>query len=345
MRDKGPRFHGPYDEPNGTFRVVCVGADGKRVAQTFTSKAEAIKVINAGREQAETRTVRVAVEQFIAAETARGLKSTTTERQEYHLRRILQLDANGHRMLSWLTPTVAARLYLESQHGAVDTHRGGLSVARQFGAWAVTKGWLKVSTFAQVKGKGRRKHGKPQLRIDEGRRFLEVALAAADRGDPGAIFALGCLFMGCRSTELLARVVADCDDDFRVLWVDRAKCERSEGARMIPEWLRPYFQYLAKDKLPGAPLFQSASGRARARDWGTDQVPRLCKLAGVSRVTPHGLRGNAATWANIGGGVAEQIANALGHDVTMTRQHYFDKAAIEQNQRETTLTLLRGGKK
>jgi integrase len=281
---------------------------------------------------------------FLDAETARGLKSSTTDRQRYHLRRLLKLDENGHRMLSWLTPTVAARLYLESQRGAVDTHRGGLSVARQFGAWCATKGWVKASPFASVKGRGRRKHGKPQLRIDEGRRFLEVCLDRADHGDAGAILTLGYMWMGIRNTELACRVVRDLDDDARVLWVDDAKCEKSVRAVPIPELLRDYFRFLARDKLPGAALFDGAVDRARPADWAREQVRRMRKLAGVSKISPHGLRGNAATWAKIGGSQDQAIAAALGHDVAMTRTHYFDRAAIGEAQTERTLRLLKGGR-
>lgn len=339
------RFYGPYAESNGTYRVVVVGADGERVARSFASEAEASREIAKAREQSETRTVTIAVDEFLAAETARGLKASTTERQRYHLNRLLQLDEHGHHLLSWLTPTVAARLYLESQRGAVDTHRNGLSVARQWGSWLALKGWLRGNPFAAVKGRGRRKHGKPQLRLDEGRKLLTVMLERAGQGDQGAIAALGFQFLGLRSTELVDRVVRDVDDGARILWVDDAKCERSKRPVEIPEWLRPYFVQLTRDKLPGAPLFPARSGRARSRDWATDQVPRLCKLAGVPRVTPHGLRGMAATYANIGGGVAENIAAALGHDVTMTKTSYFDRKAIDVNQRAATLVLLQGGSK
>lgn len=344
MRDRTTRFYGPYAESNGTLRVVAVGADGKRASSTFTSRAAAENEIRIGREQAETRTLKVTVDAFVAAETARGLRSTTTERQTYHLKRILQLNANGHRLLSWLTPMVAARLYLESQRGAVDTQRGGLAVARQWAAWCATKGWWRASPFAGVKGRGRRKHGKPQLRIDDGRKFLAKCVAQADAGDTGAVLALGYLYLGIRNTELVKRHVRDLDDDARVLWIDEAKNEASRRQLVIPEWLRPYFRALAKDKLPTAPLFQASTGRARARDWATDQVPRLCKLAGVSRITPHGLRGMAATYAKIGGGQDAAIAQALGHDVAMTKTHYFDKAQIETAQREQSLRLLQGGK-
>jgi integrase len=338
------RVYGPYREPNGSYRVV-VDNGSARASKTFASEAQADKFVEAINAESEGRTVSDAVDTFIAAETARGLKTSTTDRQRFHLRRILQLNANGHRAITWLTPTVASRLYLEAQRGAVDTHRGALAVARQFGAWCATKGWIRSAPFEGVKGRGRRKHGKPQLRIDEGRRFLSTCLDAADHGDTGAIATLGYLWMAIRNTELVDRLVRDLDDDCRVLWVDDAKCEKSKRPVPIPELLRPYFRFLARDKLPGAPLFQAASGRARSRDWATDQVPRLCKLAGVSRVTPHGLRGCVATWAKIGGAQDQAIANALGHDLSMTRRHYFDRQAIDEAQSAATLTLLTAGAK
>lgn len=345
MREGRDRIYGPYEEPNGRWRVVVVAAGGGRSSETRESEAAARALIEALNAESEGRTVSSAVDAFLDAETARGLKSSTTDRQRFHLRRLLQLDENGKRSLAWLTPTVAARLYLESQRGAVDTHRGGLSVARQFGAWCAMKGWFRASPFAAVKGRGRRKHGKPQLRIDEGRKFLETCVARANAGDSGAVLALGYLFLRLRNAELVTRAVRDLDDDARVLWVDDAKCERSKRAVTVPEWLRPYFRALAKDKLPGAPLWQARNGRARTRHWAHAQIPRLCKYAGVARITPHGLRGMAATYSSIGGADDAAIARALGHDVTMTRTHYFDKPQIEAAQTAATLTLLKGGAK
>jgi hypothetical protein len=77
-----------------------------------------------------------------------------------------------------------------------------------------------------VKGVGKRKRGKPQLRIDEARKFIAEAKRMADAGDIAGVVGLGALCFGTRITELVSRPVRELDDDGRLLWISKSKTAR-----------------------------------------------------------------------------------------------------------------------
>jgi hypothetical protein len=56
--------------------------------------------------------------------------------------------------------------------------------------------WIVGNPLNDVEGVAKRKHGKEQLRIDEGRRWQAKAIEFADRREAGAIAAMMCLLMG-----------------------------------------------------------------------------------------------------------------------------------------------------
>jgi hypothetical protein len=85
------------------------------------------------------------------------------------------------------------------------------------------------------------------------------------------------------------------DHGSRLLWIPDSKTEAGSRQIRVPVQLVPHLQRLAAGKLPAAPLFAHVATRARAQARAREQVTRLCKLAGVPRVTPHGLRRTLAT--------------------------------------------------
>lgn len=73
---------------------------------------------------------------------------------------------------------------------------------------------------------------------------------------------------------------------------------------------------------------------------------RICKAAGVPRVTAHGMRGLHGTLAVETGISAHAVAAALGHEsVTTTLQSYAKAGAGASARQEKVLTVLAGGKK
>ena len=293
------------------------------------------------------RTFNDAVAAYIASQERRvkegELRASTVEREGYHLRAMLQLERNGSLDIRRLTPRFADRLY-DARSGAVDTHRNGLAVAKAFGAWCVKQSWLRESPFAAVKGRGRRKRGKPQLRIDEARQFQATCLAHADR-DHGAVLALAYLLLGARAGEIVLRQVRDVDDGGRVLWIPDSKTQAGRRELGVPEQLAPHLARLANGRLPQALLFEHAATRQRPQDWAREQVWRLCKLAGVPRVTPQGLRGTLATMGREVGNTSQQVADLLGHaSPAITDRSYIDGQRAAAAERRAALRVLEGGR-
>ena len=137
----------------------------------------------------------------------------------------------------------------------VDTHRNALAAAKVFGAWCVEQRWLKDNPASRVKPIGERNRGKPQLRIDETRKLVELCLTLADQGHVGAVAVLTLLLLGLRASEVTDRVCRDLDDEGCLLWVPFGKTRRSKRALEVPELLSPYLVKLAEGRAPDAQLF------------------------------------------------------------------------------------------
>ena len=353
--ERPKRVHGPYRrELRGrtVWRVISVRANGDREVVSFDDETEAQQAADAARSGLDKldgdRTFDDAVEAYLAAQERRvtegELRPRTVERERYHLSSLLQLKRYRTLDIRRLTPRFAERLY-DARRGAVDTHRNGLAVAKAFGAWCAKRGWLRENPFADVKGRGRRKRGKPQLRIDEARRFQATCLARAE-SDVGAVLSLAYLLLGARSGEIALRQVRDVDDGGRVLWIPDSKTAAGRRELGVPEQLATHLARLAAGRFSHAALFAHASGRARPQDWAREQVTRICRLAGVPRVTPHGLRGTLATMARELGNTSQQVADLLGQaSPTITDRSYIDGQRAAAADRRAGLRVLTGGRR
>lgn len=323
MREPRKRFHGPYPR-HGKWRVIVVnphpvGDERPRAVESFTDEETALRWIadaqSALGKLAAERTISEAVEAYFVAQDRRvtegELRPSTVERDRYHLRSQLKLAKHGQLELRRLTPELAKRLY-DARVGAVDTHRNGLAVARAFGAWCVDQRLIRANPFSGVKGRGRRRKGKPQLRIDEARRFQSACLELAPRDD-GAVLSLAYLLLGARAGEIVLREARDVDDAGRLLWIPDSKTQAGRRQLGVPEQLAPHLHRLAAARPASALLFAHAEHRVRPQDWAREQVTRLCRIAGVPRVTPQGLRGTLATMGREVGNTSQQVADLLGH--------------------------------
>jgi integrase len=223
----------------------------------------------------------------------------------------------------------------------VDSHRNILAEARTFLKWCTGKGYVRANPLEGVQGTGRRRHGKPQLRIDEARKWQGKALQLADEGEAGAVGALVTLVMGLRAGEVVSRVVRDLDDGGQLLWIPDSKTEAGKRTLQVPAVLRSYLLALAEGKKSEELLFGYHD-----RNWPRKWVARICKAAGVPRVTAHGMRGLHGTLAVETGISAHAVAAALGHEsVTTTLQSYAKAGAGASARQEKVLTVLAGGKK
>lgn len=308
MREKRDRAYGPYPHRK-KFRVVVVGADGVRATATFKSEALAKQRVAEVNAEAIGRTVSDAIEAFLAASTAKTRSKKTIK---YRLRGI---TGDRDRLLRKLTPTVARELF-EARAPAVsgDTQFHELASARAFAEWCISKGWIAVNPFTGIKPTKPRKRGKPQLRIDEARKLVDVCLA--ERSAVATAVALS-LLCGMRASSVTNRAVRDLDDGGRVLWIENDKTNAGDRRLEVPEVLRPRLLAYTNGRVGEARLFGDIDRhdlRYAAR--------RLCKLAGIKVVSPHSLRGTHASLARPVVPV-EHVARVLGHSgPAITRRNY-----------------------
>lgn len=323
------RIHGPYKHRR-QWRVIEVRADGSRALVSFATEAEALKYIAAARRVAIGQTVGSAVTEYLdslRATPGRGglvRRESTVRLAGWRLVALLRLPAED-RPLGTLTRSVARSLFeRRSAEVKPDTLQGELATVDRWVRYCIDRGYLGNNPFDGLVVMGERSAGKPQLRIDEARRFLDTALAEESREGLAAALAL---LTGMRATEITGLLVHDLDDGGRVLWVAdnavRRLKTRKQRQLAVPSLLVPYLQALAAGKAQDARLWGDVD-----RHWLHYHVSRLCEKAGVPLVTPHGLRG---TWATLARGVlpTDGVAATLGNLPKVSERNYIAPGAAE----------------
>ena len=225
-----------------------------------------------------------------------------------------------------LTPTRCAALYTvlvkspspkTGKPLAPDTHRNYLAEAKTFLDWCVQRKLLRANPLREVRGVGRRRHGKEQLTADEARRWLACAQALFAE-EPGAVAAALLLLCGLRCSEVTDRLVRDVDEGGRVLRITSGKTRAAARAVAIPELIRPHLVALGAGKGSRDNLFG-----VHWRDWPRHWVRRICEAAGVPVVCAHSMRGLHATLSVSAGMSPHVVAASLGHEsATTTLQSY-----------------------
>lgn len=343
MQRRGDRVLGPYGpDRRGRYQVITITA-GKRESTFCATREEAEDTVIAAREEqaaAEALTIGEATTAYLAHLRAAGRRPATVLLAERMLARFFP-DPTAH--LAALTPARAQRLYAAFQARptkrggppAAATHHQALVRAKALLRWAVDRRLHPgPSPLAEVKPFGRARAGKPQLRIDEGRRWAKVALEQAEQ-EPGAAMAAAALLLGCRAGELVGCTVRDLDDGGTVLWlVGKTSQEHKPRPVEVPAALQPALLGLTVGKLPGAPLF----GR------GPDAVGwwarRICELAGIEPprdevhgLCAHSLRGMHATYARAAGATSRDVAATLGNSPAVLEAAYTAPGTAEAAER------------
>lgn len=353
MRKKGPpRVLGPYPERN-RYRLVVI-EDGARKS-LYVDSLEAATItkdeLERQLERPPTRRLDEALDEYAynRVNTGRCLERTSIE-QMARLR--VFLGPYVDQDIAVLTPRAAANLYLKATErtsektGAVvsaATQRFYLGLAKSFFNWAVKQGYVKESPFKGVQPTGKVRTGKPQLRIDEARRFAETALGLYnENNDMMALAALMALLLGLRASEVLLRTARDVDDHGRVLWIDAGKTHNAKRHLRVPEVLQPHLLKMIEGLQPEDPLFgRGRTGQPHRRQTLHTAVARVCAKAGVPRVCPHSLRGLYATLAIESGAVADAVAASLGHgSFAMTERHYAQPNSVRNAQTARVLDML-----
>ena len=339
-KDLRARVLGPYPHHRG-WRCIVIRGDGSKRPRPFATREEADTFIATFHRTVSSivHTTETAREAFVKAMTARKLSARTIEGYNWAVKTFWPTP----RPLRAMTPENCLARYKElaTSSFSVDSHRNALKMVKTFLRWCVGEAWLAENPLEKVSGSGKRNKRKPQLRLDEARKLYTRCLEQAIAGDPGATAALMCLLLTLRSeSEALAVRARDVDDDGWLLWVDDSKTEAGRRVEEVPEDFRPALLSLKKDKQPEEHLF-----RRRDRKWLWDEVERLCREAGVPRVSPHGLRGMHATLARRGGATSRMVADALGHaSERVTEDHYIAQGEGKAADRERVLKLIKGGR-
>lgn len=347
-----PRVYGPYQARSGYRMVVVDGGARKSIVVPTMAAGEKL---------------RADIEQALRQRGGHSISSALIEYQDYLHRvrgavtakqivRAINRFLGENGTLSAITPAQAEALYEaetrrtlddKGRTVAVDSHRTVLGQCRRFYTWAVENGYAAQNPFAAVKPIGKPKVGKAQLRIDEARRFVAIALEKAQKGDRAATSALMALLLGMRASEVLCLVVRDLDDGGRVLWITRGKTDNARRRLNVPDVLHPLLLRLANGKAPDDWLFGQSPchpGQPLSDAWLWTSIQKLCKEAGVPRVSTHSLRGLHSTLALEAGVTSSAVAAALGHgSFHVTAKHYAAPGTVERMQNRAVQQTLGGG--
>ena len=347
-QQRGSRVLGPYRHGQ-RWRIRLVDERGQATVESYETEEQAKQVIRSiRRELAKSgpTTVDEAMTAYASyMKTDKGNRPTSVATT---IARLESFFVDLEQPVGALTRASCERMYVDltrrptrqNKPASVDTHRNTLAEAKTFLRWCVKRKYLASSPLEAVDGVGKRRHGKPQLRVDESRTWLAKALQLADSGDVGAIMAMVALLMGLRASEITNRVVRDLDDDGRLLWVTKAKTSHGVRKQAVPEVLRPYLLRLAEGKSPEARLFGE-----HWRDYVRKSVRRVCRLAGVPEITAHGMRGTHSTLAVEAGSTGNVVAASLGHgSATVTFTSYVAPGTKESVASRRAFEVLQGGR-
>ncbi len=340
-RRKSPaRVLGPYPKRD-KWRLVVRDERGAESFVSYATKEEAERVKLALIGEIRQRQPRTIADGIQAYELhLRDVKQNKPTSVRTTIIRLHTFFPDDELTLAEVTPRRVASMYLNlTRAQAVDSQRNILSEARTFLKWCVqTKKWLSTNPLSDIEGVGKRKHGKPQLRIDEARRWLAIAERLAHQGDTGAIAAMVTLLLGLRCSEVVERTVRDLDDGGRLLWIPASKTLAGRRTLEVPEILQPHLMALTEAKLPTALLFGQ-----HWRDWPRKQVQRICKLARVPMVCAHSMRGLHSTLAIEAGTTSHVVAASLGHESpSTTLRSYVAPGTAQKADARRVLTTLKG---
>lgn len=355
-----PRVKGPYSERGGTrFRIRICDATGQRDLY-FSSHQSALDGMKKAKRELprnqEQRLLKTVLDEFFREKVRRGLcNMQTADQQRARLQDLLSdfLEQD----ISKLTPKRAAALYEQlvttptsktGQPPRAATHRFYLKLAQPLFRWAVRKGYLRESPFAEVRPIGRPNRGKKQLRFEEAERFITTGFRLFDEHDDWlALAAVTALLLGMRASETLHLRVRDLDCGGTKIWVAasdsyRGKTENARRDTEVPNVLQSRLMKVAAGRKPDDYLFGIArTGKPRCRQMLYVAVHRICDAAGVPQVCPHSLRGLWATAGVRSGAVSHAVAATLGHgSFEVTTRHYVQPGALESSRTSRLIELL-----
>ncbi len=348
MPKSAARVLGPYRNADKWRLVVIEGSARKSIVVDSVENALAVREELAAALKKQTAPLLLTLlEEYQQGLLARGVQEETVQKISRMLQGFLPLQEPA----GAVSADRAQQLYLEEtrrkkangQPIAADTHHLLLRRAKHFFKWAVARRYAAENPFAEIHPIGRPRRGKPQLRIDEARKFVSTALQRARTLEVGATAALMQIFLGLRPTEAVIRVVRDLDDQGRVLWVPFGKTSNARRRLQVPDVLREILLHHAQGKPADAPLLGPSGEGMHTRHALRHRLRQLCAEADVPQICPHSLRGLNATLALEAGATAHHVAAALGHaSFATTARHYADASTVANASLRRVADLLSG---
>jgi integrase len=325
MRKKlPPRVVGIYRD-RSRFRVV-ICEEGKRRSLIVETQEEAQRkaeeIASLLRDPRPQLTVAEALTEWNRERAQRGTcKPLTLREQDARLRTFLS-EVLSARIAS-IDPEQAQRIYLTAvsrpcpksgKPPAAASQRLYLKLSRALFAWAAQAGHCTGNPFATIQPVGELSPCKPQLGVEEARRFLDAALRHhTETQDALALAAATALLLGLRTAEVLSRTVADLGPEASLLRVERSRSPGGARQWEVPLVLRPALLAQAAGRAAEDPLFgRNRSGGAWGRQALHSLVRRLCRRAGVPSVCIDSLRALFAQLGPRSGTVPHAVAARLG---------------------------------
>ncbi len=346
--------YGPYyEKERERWKVVVDPGTSHEAVTHCRTEEEGLALVEETRQQRQRSTLAKDLrdEYLTWLHRKRGRKAHSIDTTLHALNRYLGEkleDPVSHltaRRCQMLYDALTEKLTARGKPYSVDTHRNSLKEFRSFCVWLVKRGYLPKDPTVDIEGEGRKRYGKPQLRVDEARTWMRTALEMWQKEkNAGALAALTALLLGIRVSELLNRKVRDLDDGGKLFWVgdldaDDTKTKASRRRLEVPEILQEPLKEVTRGKASEDPLWPYHSDQ-----WILRTVKLICERAGVPKVVTHSLRGIHATLAEAAGVTSHLVASALGHTSSqVTHQHYTSKEAQGAAKQSRALAVLEGG--
>jgi integrase len=174
-----------------------------------------------------------------------------------------------------LKPITVVTMMRKTRQFLTPAHHLALTETKRFLRWCVAQKLLKADPSAKIDRVGKPRRGRPKLRVTESRRLVDVALAAAGKGDDSAVAIMIALVLGRRASETSDLELRDVDDDGALLWVADAKTDAGKVVIEIPLVMRPVLNRLVAARaakkqtrlFPGRNRHWSTSTRAGSAGW------------------------------------------------------------------------------
>lgn len=334
---------------------LTIQEGGRRRWERYESREEAEREKARLQRRFEIPTVGEGLAGYVAAMRARGCKTRTIRTA---MDRLLAWFPDESQSLADLRP---AEAYVERREGL--TKRGEplspttadaeLAAVKTWLRWCVGAGMLRKNPADDVKPLGGHGAGKEQLHLDEARRFSRACqdtIGAHRRGHEAALGLLLQLWLGLRSGEVCGLEVRDVDDGGRLLWVASrgGKTLAAKRTVEVPPDLVKLLDHQAAESIKRGSvwLFPATSGSGhRERTWLRKACARMCALASVPPVCPHGLRGTHATLARAAGATGHLVAQALGHEKERTTEQHYLAPGLSQALAALAVATRLGGRR